>query len=304
MTGISVNGDGCSSVCLREGCASVTLAATSLTLPAVGLPRFFDLDGDGDLDLAGVASRRRLYRRAGTTLTEFWSEPTAYTCATGISFGDVNGDGLPGVFFADCDGPSAGYSGRSRFYEQTISGVSTAVTWQTGTAWNTGIAAADFDRDGDADVFIINQGGMPPTPTRSSMYLASGGTIAASSVWAVSHPVRNADFANVNADARLELLTCGVDACGSGGCGGAEPTRIYQLSSAGVGSQVWASDGVDQECRFGDIDGDGDQDVFAFSRTSTRGIAIYLNSLGTLATSPAHRLTGLASNERRISGGR
>ena len=86
-----------------------------------------------------------------------WDHPrgllfqSGFACG-GIAVGDVDGNGLPDLFFA-------GGSGRSRLYLQQTTWKfeeSAADAGIVGDAWGTGAAFFDIDNDGDLDLYVCN----------------------------------------------------------------------------------------------------------------------------------------------------
>ena len=128
---------------------------------------FFDSDLDGDLDLLMVngtqwphAANRQpassaLYRNDGRGQFENVTAAVGLTTdfyGTGVAIGDVDGDGRQDIFFAAV-GSNHLYLNRGSSFENA--------TRQAGVAgaedmWSTSAAFADFDRDGDLDLFVCN----------------------------------------------------------------------------------------------------------------------------------------------------
>ena len=86
-----------------------------------------------------------------------WGQPrgvlfqSGFACG-GIAVGDVDGNGLPDLFFA-------GGSGRSRLYLQQSTWdfvESAASAGLNSDAWGTGAAFFDIDNDGDLDLYVCN----------------------------------------------------------------------------------------------------------------------------------------------------
>ncbi|HLU47540.1 MAG TPA: VCBS repeat-containing protein, partial [Planctomycetota bacterium] len=130
---------------------------------------FLDYDGDGDQDLLFVNSttwpgdapdpaRSRtlaLYRNDGSGRFEDVTSDAGLAAAffgMGVAIGDVDGDGLSDLFFTAV--------GRNRLF-RNLGGKFEDVTDAAGVAggdgvWSTSAAFADFDRDGDLDLFVCN----------------------------------------------------------------------------------------------------------------------------------------------------
>jgi len=127
-------------------------------LPAVSRPVFADVDGDGDRDLIG------LIQLGGTRLAVFFNDgsggfsaagapPSVPTTATDLTLADLDEDGdldivatstsgtLPLVYLYENDGAG-------RFVDAT------AVRYGHVDGSATGAVTADFDGDGDVDVYV------------------------------------------------------------------------------------------------------------------------------------------------------
>lgn len=88
-----------------------------------------------------------------------WNHPrgqlfyTGYACG-GIAVGDVDGNGLPDLFFAGGAGPNRLYLQRQpwRFVESAAQlGIA-----NSDETWSTGATLFDFDNDGDLDLYVCN----------------------------------------------------------------------------------------------------------------------------------------------------
>lgn len=115
-----------------------------------------DADGDGWLDLVGIASRTetQLYRNLGGLLETTASWHTADgTNKDGIIAitGDVTGDGLPELITTD--NSQLGGSGRFRQYDGLPGGFfTTTATWTYNEGYTSVVALADVNRDGRLDL--------------------------------------------------------------------------------------------------------------------------------------------------------
>jgi hypothetical protein len=141
---------------------------------------FLDYDGDGDLDLyvlngsrlwgfpSGEAPKNRLYRN---NLTE--TGRATFTDVTeragvgdtgwgmGVTTADYDNDGDQDIFVTNI-GPNVLYrnNGNGTFTDVTeragVSGMGEAERAGLTTKWSTGCAFADYDRDGDLDLYVAN----------------------------------------------------------------------------------------------------------------------------------------------------
>ena len=128
-----------------------------------------DVDGDGweDLFLAGHPGAV-LYRNAGdgtfTDVTEAAGLPRPYPApATGVVFFDYDNDGWPDLYVG------AAVAG-DRLFHNTGGGRFTDVTAAAGIPtgrWTSMPVVADYDRDGDLDLYLVRMGDhekVPPKP--------------------------------------------------------------------------------------------------------------------------------------------
>jgi hypothetical protein len=150
-----------------EGGRRFTDVAPSLGLDRVGTTRqpvFVDYDGDGDQDLF-VAFRdqaNRLYRSDGGTFTDV-------TDASGVGdprrtvgavWFDMDGDGDLDLFTANQNGDEDGVF--RNLGDGTFADVAAELGMhqpgRTGEQGSVGVAVADYDNDGDLDLFVASYG--------------------------------------------------------------------------------------------------------------------------------------------------
>jgi tetratricopeptide (TPR) repeat protein len=140
----------------------VTFAeATSAFLPAADTPQaqapsaggitLFDLDGDGDLDLAEIGpAGARLLRNDGRRLADDTARAglaSARTAGTGVVAGDFDNDGRPDLLLLQSDG--------TRLLHQKTNATFEDIAPSAGLgAPGSSAALADVDHDGDLDIVI------------------------------------------------------------------------------------------------------------------------------------------------------
>ncbi|HET6569824.1 MAG TPA: FG-GAP-like repeat-containing protein [Rhodothermales bacterium] len=90
----------------------------------------------------------------------------------GVAVGDVDGNGLPDLYFTANTGPNHLYLNRGdwRFYD---------VTGEAGVAgppggWTTGATMADVNGDGLLDIYVSRSGDLPPGQRRNLLYVNDG----------------------------------------------------------------------------------------------------------------------------------
>ncbi len=117
-----------------------------------------DYDNDGDLDLyVANGGENRFYEQVSENRFQLVGEPfIASNLATsvGCSWADFNNDGHMDLFVANADAPNTLYvnNGDKTFSARTMDGFSTDDGVSKGSAW------ADYDNDGDLDLFVSNNG--------------------------------------------------------------------------------------------------------------------------------------------------
>ncbi|HUW56302.1 MAG TPA: VCBS repeat-containing protein, partial [Planctomycetota bacterium] len=183
-----------------------------------------------------------------------------------VAFADVNGDGYTDVFYNLGKGILARSDGEGKFVPDARSGL----LLTGGENDKRGVAFADFDRDGDLDVFV-------PDPERARLYRNTGdGTFtdvldAAGDLAADREQTFSAAWGDVNSDGAMDLFVCHPGAA----------SRLYLGDGTGK-----FTDATERLCpggfpvcftaSFADVDGDGDLDLLL--NASDRAV-LYLNEL-------------------------
>jgi hypothetical protein len=221
-----------------------------------------DLDGDGALDLlTSGSSFTTLYRNAGKPGSPAFTEGTARSGIAekgrgwGLLATDFDGDGRPDLVLAQ---GAPGSAGGVKLYRNRGDGTFedwTARSGVSGISWAMGAVSADFDGDGEFDLFVTNFDG----PDR--LYRNDGGgtftDITAPSGIGSGHSV-GASAGSVDGDLLPDLVVAQFQG----------PVRLYRNLGGGRFSEVGApesglgpfkrNDGI----AFADVDGDGDLDLY------------------------------------------
>ncbi|MGH6690897.1 MAG: CRTAC1 family protein, partial [Gammaproteobacteria bacterium] len=209
--------------------ADVTAAAGLAGLDGVSVGVFADVDNDGDRDLfvSRTFSPNQLFRNRGDGTFE---DATAGSglgedcCTTVASWGDIDNDGLldlyvgryldpreaiPTTFYARNGEPNRlyrnlgpGSDGQVRFEDVT----ERAGVGETGLCLGT--VFGDYDDDGDADLYVVNDFG------RNTLYRNDGGgtftdVTVASGTLAYGAGM-SAAFADYDGDGRLDLYVANI----------------------------------------------------------------------------------------------
>ena len=91
----------------------------------------------------------------------------------GVAVGDINGDGLPDIFFTGNQTPNRLYLNKGNF---TFEDVSQKAGIQGSRAWSTGVSMADFNGDGWLDIYVCNSGIVEGDDKRNELYINQGDT--------------------------------------------------------------------------------------------------------------------------------
>lgn len=120
----------------------------------------------------GLTSANRLRETEEFNIVEY----LYYYNGGGVAATDINGDGLPDLYFTNNQGPNKYYinEGDFRFRDATEQGAS-AGSAGGGVAgagdWSTGVSVVDVDRDGLMDIYVCNVSGYKGLTGRNELFL-------------------------------------------------------------------------------------------------------------------------------------
>ena len=120
-----------------------------------------------DTAATGIAFRNDLHPTEELNIVTY----LYYYNGGGVAVGDVNGDGLPDLYFGANQSPDALYinEGGLRFRENTqAAGLSAA------SDWTSGVSMPDVDGDGDLDLYVCKVSGVAGLEGRNELYLNDG----------------------------------------------------------------------------------------------------------------------------------
>ena len=226
----------------------------------------FDNDGNIDMMVGNFNAVIILYKNTGTSFTNYTS--TAGINFTGwggsINWLDYNGDGKLDAIFGN-DGVPYHYNYLFR-NDNLLSFTNTAYT--SGIVDSTStltITSADFDNDGDLDIFCGTQTNYGPATNflyknngngTFTDITVSSGLVSYSYTWC-------ADWGDFDSDGDMDLYIGNSNA----------PNQLYQNNGSGIFTEVASTYGVadptgSYSCGWADYDNDGDIDLYVANSSS------------------------------------
>lgn len=224
-----------------------------------------DYDNDGDLDVYIAAT----WNFGG--VNELWVnngaagfEKFLYSGATGgsspyegtVSWGDYNNDGNMDLFLARWnanDNLLYMSNGSGGFTNESVGELTDEAHWTSGGIW------ADYDNDGDLDIYVFDYQTGSGGPGVNSLYDNNGdGTFTknttAGEVVTDAQSTRTANWVDANNDGFFDLYVVNQGSA----------NKLYLNQGNGTFSTLVTpgSDGTSWGSNWGDFDNDGDEDLF------------------------------------------
>jgi enediyne biosynthesis protein E4 len=231
---------------------------------------FRDVDNDGDLDvfISSMQSPNVLFTQSDSSELERSPEaPTGGSSASfGCSWGDYDGDGLDDLFVPVFGGPGELYhnDGDALFSRVTDSIVSSTPGAAQGSAW------FDFEGDGDLDLLVVTR------QESNRVFINDGGEFLTAPPGPLSdaghdgHGVAIGDYDN---DGDLDVFIAGNTE---------GPNSLFRNDGGGdytalLGGPMAGDAAVSIGASWGDVDNDGDLDLFVANALESNNF-MYLNN--------------------------
>jgi len=233
---------------------------------------FADVNDDGKLDLFMTAygSANLLFLGDGTGRFEdvsFSAGLADMGAGQGACFADVDGDGDLDLFVAN-------FGDSDKLYLNDGSGVFRDVTVSAGVQSDGvngfGCVFADFDEDGDVDLYVNNDGAL------NKLYINDGNGVftdktVESGAGATDGGGRAVQAADFNGDGHVDLYAVVAQGSNTYLLGNGDGTFTDATAGSGLDSQS----GIAQGMNVADVDGDGDLDILV--TVMNNGHALYRN---------------------------
>lgn len=242
---------------------------------------WIDYDGDGDLDLFVTNGQKGgqsnfLYRNEAGAFVKVTEAAVAQDSSASVAatWGDYDGDGDPDLYVTTWYGtPNPLYrnEGAGRFTRLTEGTIATDRSFGEAASW------ADYDQDGDLDLYATNSGGS----LLNFLYRNDGGTFVRRTGYPAvtdAHPSRAVSWGDYDDDGDLDLFVANEER---------HPNALYRNTVAETGTPSFvrteagaltADSASTMSSNWIDYDNDGDLDLFAANYGAN---ALYRNDGGT-----------------------
>jgi len=242
---------------------------------------FVDVDGDADPDVLITGGNNsgvyisKLYTNDGSGhFTEVTGTPFEGVWRSSIAFADVDGDGDPDVLLT---GRNNSLEGISKLYTNDGMGTYTEVAGAPFEGvWDSSIAFADVDGDGDPDVLLTGQNNSFEGISKLYTNDGSGNYTEVTGTPFEDVGYSSIAFADVDGDADPDVLITGGNNSFEG------ISKLYTNDGSGNYTEVTGTPYEDvgySSIAFADVDGDGDPDVLLTGQNNSfEGISkLYTN---------------------------
>jgi hypothetical protein len=218
----------------------------------------FVVNCDGEADTVWNNDGKGFFTDSGQRLGAIWPEyPGTYTSGQGVALGDLNGDGYPDAFVANCSGEpnTVWLNDQQGVFIDSGQRLGEIPAYPGTYTYSQGVALGDLDGDGDLDAFVAEANLSPNT------------------VW-----LNNGSEGFTDSGQRLGAEACSK-AVALGDLNGDGHLDAFVAMGAGAVNEVFLNDGhgnfslipqpafvghdyTSQDVALGDVDGDGDLDAF------------------------------------------
>ncbi|MGE3108029.1 MAG: CRTAC1 family protein [Phycisphaerales bacterium] len=236
---------------------------------------FADVDHDGDLDIyvSTYGSMACLFRNNGNfTFTNIAaSAGVANTGAgQGLSWGDFDNDGWLDLYLANRTVASEGFPQPNRLYRNNHNSTFTEIAGMLGVD-DPGVMSFqggffDYDLDGDADLYVAEDKGLPGCVWHNRFWRNDGATftdISASSGAGACMDGMCFTTADFNADGLVDFYVTNIPPGNKLFIGRPDGTFTDEAPAAGV-----VSDNISWGAHFWDFDNDGRLDLFVTNQSA------------------------------------